>query len=299
MVYRVTGYTAFGCTLTDSVRVNIIQPSTVVAPPDDSVCYAMGIRLNATGTEVYSWSPSTGLSDTNIPNPLARPASSITYTVTGSDRRGCFVTTDTVHVTVFPIPQLDIGRDTTISVGASLPIHAQVSADVLSIQWKPAPSLSCVDCLDPVVKPSTSTTYQATVTNDGGCTTMDEISVSVICNKANIFMPNTFSPNGDGMNDTYYPRGHGVQAIRFLRSTQPGAEAMVISVLADDQTVIEAIEAGATGYLLKDSDPINVIDAISELLEGGSPISSTIARTIVRRLGGRPSADSLKEDSGQ
>lgn len=100
--------------------------------------------------------------------------------------------------------------------------------------------------------------------------------------------------------DLRLPDGHGVQAIRFLRSTQPGAEAMVISALTDDQTVIEAIEAGATGYLLKDSDPINVIDAIQELLEGGSPISSTIARTIVRRLGGRPAAtNSPKEDGGQ
>src|SRR5262249_48812755 len=86
--------------------------------------------------------------------------------------------------------------------------------------------------------------------------------------------------------DLQLPDGHGVQAIRHLRATQPQAEAMVISVLADDRNVIEAIEAGASGYLLKDSDPINVIDAITELLAGRSPISSAIARTLVRRLGG-------------
>lgn len=86
--------------------------------------------------------------------------------------------------------------------------------------------------------------------------------------------------------DLNLPDGHGVQAIRQLRVQQPGAEAMVISVLADDRTVIEAIEAGATGYLLKDSDPLDIVAAISDLLAGRSPISSTIARTIVRRLGG-------------
>ena len=91
--------------------------------------------------------------------------------------------------------------------------------------------------------------------------------------------------------DLRLPDGHGVQAIRALRAHQPQAEAMVISALADDRNVIEAIEAGASGYLLKDSDAINVIDAITELLAGRSPISSTIARTIVRRLsGGRESA---------
>lgn len=87
--------------------------------------------------------------------------------------------------------------------------------------------------------------------------------------------------------DLNLPDGHGVQAIRMLRMHQPNAEAMVISVLADDRTVIEAIEAGASGYLLKDSDPINIVDAISDLLAGRSPISSTIARTLVRRLGAR------------
>ena len=91
--------------------------------------------------------------------------------------------------------------------------------------------------------------------------------------------------------DLKLPDGNGVQAIRLLRERQPAAEAMVISVLADDRTVIEAIEAGATGYLLKDSDPIDIVKAIDELLAGRSPISSTIARTIVRRLGARdPSA---------
>ena len=86
--------------------------------------------------------------------------------------------------------------------------------------------------------------------------------------------------------DLNLPDGHGVQAIRMLRTNQPNAEAMVISILADDRNVIEAIEAGATGYLLKDSDPIDIVDAITELLAGHSPISSAIARTIVRRLGG-------------
>ena len=87
--------------------------------------------------------------------------------------------------------------------------------------------------------------------------------------------------------DLDLPDGHGVQAIRMLRTTQPDAEAMVISVLADDRNVIEAIEAGATGYLLKDSDPIDILDAITELLAGRSPISSTIARTIVRGFSNR------------
>lgn len=96
--------------------------------------------------------------------------------------------------------------------------------------------------------------------------------------------------------DLNLPDGHGVQAIRMLRDNQPAAEAIVISVLADDRNVIEAIEAGATGYLLKDSDPIDIVEAITELLAGQSPISPTIARTIVRRLGGRDAKSDATAD---
>ncbi|MGD9766170.1 MAG: response regulator [Pseudolabrys sp.] len=85
--------------------------------------------------------------------------------------------------------------------------------------------------------------------------------------------------------DLRLPDGNGVEAIRALRTAHPNAEAMVISALADDGHVIDAIEAGAAGYLLKDSAAIDIIDAVSQLLAGGSPISPGIARTIVRRLG--------------
>lgn len=98
--------------------------------------------------------------------------------------------------------------------------------------------------------------------------------------------------------DLNLPDGHGVQSIRLLRASQPHAEAMVISVLADEDNVINAIEAGASGYLLKDSDPIDIIEAITDVLAGRSPISSTIARTLVRRLSGRKAAE-LPSDDGE
>ncbi|WP_235816933.1 response regulator [Bordetella ansorpii] len=87
--------------------------------------------------------------------------------------------------------------------------------------------------------------------------------------------------------DLCLPDGHGIQAIRRLRALRPQAEAMVISALADSEIVIAAIEAGATGYLLKDIDALELIEAIEELRAGRSPISSSIARVIVRRLGER------------
>lgn len=88
--------------------------------------------------------------------------------------------------------------------------------------------------------------------------------------------------------DLRLPDGHGVDLIRMLRQRQPSADAMVISVLTDDRNAVGAIQAGATGYVLKDSNPLDIINAVSELLAGRSPISSTIARTIVRQLSSAP-----------
>lgn len=87
--------------------------------------------------------------------------------------------------------------------------------------------------------------------------------------------------------DLQLPDGHGTQAIRLLRALKPAADALVISVLANETTVVEAIEAGAAGYLLKDADSIELLEAIEELRAGRSPISPAIARVIVRRLSAR------------
>lgn len=87
--------------------------------------------------------------------------------------------------------------------------------------------------------------------------------------------------------DLKLPDGNGIEAIRLLRQTRPDAEAMVISVMADERTVLDAIEAGAAGYLLKDADSIDLIEAITDVMAGRSPISSRIARVLVRRLSDR------------
>jgi len=95
--------------------------------------------------------------------------------------------------------------------------------------------------------------------------------------------------------DLQLPDGSGIDAIRFLVGRQPRAEAIVISVLADERSVLEAIEAGASGYLLKDAAPIDLIEAIRDVMAGRSPISSRIARVLVRRLSEQGNAPTGKE----
>ncbi len=94
--------------------------------------------------------------------------------------------------------------------------------------------------------------------------------------------------------DLQLPDGSGIELIRAAQRLAPQAEAMVISVFGDEAHVVSALEAGATGYLLKDASADEIATAITRLLAGESPISSAIARHLLRRFRAAPaSADAV------
>lgn len=102
----------------------------------------------------------------------------------------------------------------TINVSESIPVNAYTDTSIISgdtvrlnvagsgesIQWSPANSLSCSDCINPLAFPKETTTYYVTITNNKGCSGTDSVSVSVK-NECNIFVANSFSPDNDGKND--------------------------------------------------------------------------------------------------
>ena len=84
--------------------------------------------------------------------------------------------------------------------------------------------------------------------------------------------------------DLGLPDGSGIDVIRAAQQAWPGCEVVVTTAFADEAHVMQAIEAGACGYLLKDSGPENIVDEIRSLHRGGSPISPLIARRVLQRL---------------
>ncbi len=84
--------------------------------------------------------------------------------------------------------------------------------------------------------------------------------------------------------DLDLPGGSGIELIRHAAKTCPACEVMVISVFGDEQHVVASIEAGATGYLLKDSLALDLPEQLRSLRAGGSPISPVIARRLLQRL---------------
>ena len=215
--FVVTGINQFGCARKDTIQVNVRQPFTLSVNPGDTICAGETVHLRASGTDLYQWSPSIGVDNTMAAFTTAKPLTTTTYQVIAKDKDNCFTDTASVYVKVWPVPTVNVTPDQTIIVGTSVRMKATASADVVSYNWTPAYNLSCYNCAEPDAKPKQDTKYTVEVKNDGGCKNRAALTVYVTCNNGNVFVPNTFSPNGDGTNDIFYPRGVGIDRIKSLK----------------------------------------------------------------------------------
>ena len=215
--YYVEGESAFGCKATDSVLVTVQQPFTITANKGDTLCTDETYRLQASGADVYTWTPASGLDNAQSATPNAKPQATTLYQVIGKDQNNCFSDTAWVPVIVYPYPAITMDKERKVIVGTSTTLKPELSADVVSINWSPATWLSCVNCAAPVSTPKQTIEYKLQVANEGGCVTEEAITLFVMCNGENIFIPNTFSPNGDGNNDVFFPRGKGISYIQRFR----------------------------------------------------------------------------------
>jgi DNA-binding NarL/FixJ family response regulator len=96
--------------------------------------------------------------------------------------------------------------------------------------------------------------------------------------------------------DLGLPDFNGIELIKLAVTMRPDCDVMVITMFADDAHIIQSIEAGATGYILKDSTSLDILECIRTLRDGGSPISPLIARRILQKV--QPATSSTGPSSG-
>ncbi len=82
--------------------------------------------------------------------------------------------------------------------------------------------------------------------------------------------------------DIHLPQQNGIELVKLLKPKLPSIQFVMYTSLFDTETVFSALKAGATGYLTKETQPEKLNDAIKEAFNGGSPMSSDIARKIVK-----------------
>lgn len=198
--YLVTIANDAGCEASTSTTVTVIPRPVAKIDPIAPICKGSSVNLNASGGITYRWLPTTGLSATNISDPIANPTKTTTYTVYASN--GLCESTAQITVQVYKDLVAMAGPDLKILKRNKVVIKGTISGDnVGQIFWTPTDYLDDPFKLNPTASPPTSMTYTLNVLSTAGCaSSSDDVFIKVY---EKLIIPNSFSPNGDGINDIW------------------------------------------------------------------------------------------------
>jgi gliding motility-associated-like protein len=217
---KVTTVTGCSDTYTDTVRV-FRTPVAVIQGPNE-ICVNSVIQQIAT-TEVpdsvtnWKWTYANGLTSTQRSIVHQYKAAGLDkVSLVALNALGC--STDTSkEVTIHPLPVITHVPEVVIPVKSGTNLPVTYSSNVVTWAWSPPTGLSCTNCAVPYANPQFTTTYKISVIDSNNCNAVSSIVVRVVCVDKNYFIPNTFSPNNDGQNDVFYPRGNGLNRIQSMR----------------------------------------------------------------------------------
>ena len=215
-----TTYTVIGnigkCQATASVNIKVVPYPAVIASNDVRICFDDSIKISAQITaSSFKWSPSSNISGGNTLNPIVFPPFTTDYIITVRDTLGCpKPVSDTVNVFVIQPIQAFAGNDTNIVINQPLQLIA-TGGDIY--KWQPATGLNKTDVFNPVAILQKSQQYIVKVSTAEGCFAYDTINVRVFTTPPGFFVPNAFTPNIDGRNDTFKPIAAGIAVFKYFR----------------------------------------------------------------------------------
>ncbi len=196
-------------TLRDSVFIFVIEP-VALASPNDTICYNETTEIWATGGVSYSWSPRSSVSSPTNDTTVVTPETPTTYQVIVTDANGC---RDTAFTTIqfSPIPSVYAGENQVINFGEVANLKATSSAGTFF--WTFHTSLSDTTSKATTAQPSNTTRYVANLLDEYGCLVSDTVIVSL---DGSLYVPNSFSPNGDGKNDVFQVKGEDINEFKLF-----------------------------------------------------------------------------------
>lgn len=217
-MYIVEGTNSFNCSNKDSVLITVAQPITLQVSPNDTICIGQSSQLSVNGANTYQWSPSSTLQNSNTANPLATPVLTTKYRVIGFDSYNCFQDTAYITVAVGKYPTIKLEDDKVLPTGTQLSLNSTVTnGPITTWLWTPSTDLNCNNCPLPVATIKNNVCYSVTASNMYHCKASDTICIKTFCEGTQVFIPNAFTPDADGINDILMVRGTGIKTVRSFR----------------------------------------------------------------------------------
>lgn len=208
------------CQRNDSITVNILHKPVADAGKDTTICYKtnallVGNATNLSGTVNYLWAPPDSLNTPNLPTTVARIDTTRKFVLTVTDNYGCsFSVSDSMWVYMMPPLIVDAGNDTNAIKGRP---HQLLGSGGINYVWSPARPLNNPFIAKPLATLFNDTYFTVTVTDAIGCTASDAVFIKVY-DGPNYYIPNAFTPNGDGLNDVFRPVPVGIQETEYFRA---------------------------------------------------------------------------------
>ncbi|MEO6868870.1 MAG: PKD domain-containing protein [Ginsengibacter sp.] len=204
------------CFADDQVKITTVPYPNAKAGNDTTLCLGKSIQLVASGGSEYAWSPINFLTNPNISNPVSSPSQSIRYIVKVTDVKGCPKPAfDTILIIIENLIADAGPRDTIIVVGQPLQLNA--TGDAESFTWRPSFGLSNANIANPVARLKENQQYILNIISKAGCTASDTIDVIVYKVKPDLYVPNAFTPNADGVNDIFRPILIGMKSLNYFK----------------------------------------------------------------------------------
>jgi len=207
--YHVTALGSNGCLVIDSVRVSIQQkPVFNLLPAINSICKGDSVTLTAIGGDDYKWLPNANLIS-NGSSAIVFPNENTAFSVF-VDNKTCKVS-ETLQTTVHvkPLPQSSISKSNDIDCANTTTQLVASGGQIYN--WFPATGISNVNIANPTASPRQNTTYHVRVSNADGCSVEDSVTVLVTNSGSdNFYVPNAFTPDGNGKNDCFSVKYKGV-----------------------------------------------------------------------------------------
>ncbi|MBA2612200.1 MAG: gliding motility-associated C-terminal domain-containing protein [Bacteroidetes bacterium] len=196
------------CVQQTTYSVNVLPYAVPFTSGNVTICEGDEAVLTVSGGNTFNWAPNQGLSNSTDFGVVVSPNATSVYSVTVSNNGYCG-TTATVLVHVNPKPTVFAGRDTSFNLKEPMIITAIGDG---TLKWISGDDISCADCPSTQIFPIKNSCYVIEAINGYGCRATDEVCIDV--SRENVlYVPNTFTPNGDGLNDIFYISGFGFSDI--------------------------------------------------------------------------------------